>query len=80
MSCCDHTCMQSRDCPIRAFHEAQETATPLNTENSDGSSEVQFNPPPLDWIDSYGVDSHSIVRALLLLYVLLSLGFYFFWR
>ncbi len=33
--CCTHDCNQGADCPVRM---ARQTATPLNTANSDGSS------------------------------------------
>lgn len=38
--CCTHDCRQGRDCPARLAQAAIEkaSATPLNTDNSDGSS------------------------------------------
>jgi len=36
--CCTHNCRQGDDCPVRLARLAQTTATPLNTDNSDGSS------------------------------------------
>lgn len=36
--CCTHDCRQGRDCPARADRVTHQTATPLNTDNSDGSS------------------------------------------
>jgi hypothetical protein len=38
--CCTHDCRQGRDCPARMARvtpQADDTATPLNTGNSDGS-------------------------------------------
>ena len=65
MTCCTYECTQGRNCPIRAQLAALGCATPLRTDNSDGTSNG-------DTASSSGL-TLSTVRAFLLIYSITAL-------
>ena len=65
MNCCTYECNQGRNCPIRAQLAAKGCATPLRTDNSDGTSNG-------DTTSTQGAGL-STVRAFLLIYSITAL-------
>ena len=65
MTCCTYECTQGRNCPIRAQLAALGCATPLRTDNSDGTSNGD--------ISSTQGAGLSVLRAFLLIYSLTAL-------
>ena len=65
MNCCTYECIQGRNCPIRAKLAALGCATPLCTDNSDGTSNCDTA--------STQVAGLSVLRAFLLIYSLTAL-------
>jgi hypothetical protein len=59
--------------PASDVQDAQEQAT---ANSAHPSPEADLN-RPWDWIDAYQVDAISVMQALVLLYVLVALGIYF---
>lgn len=78
MNCCTGHCTQTRNCPNRAVREAQGPAPPLITSNSDGSC-PQARATTHAQHRSRGM-ALPIVRIGLLLYAVIALWIYFFWR
>ena len=65
MTCCTYHCTQGRDCPIRTQLAALGCATPLRTDNSDGTSNGD--------ISSTQGSRLSVLRAFFLIYSLTAL-------
>ena len=71
MNCCTNQCNQVRNCPIRAFHEAQKTPLPPITGHSETIQTSNTSESLLEVdIDCTG---HQLLSLFLLIYAVCAL-------